>query len=168
MHVERPACQCAVSLRLLRAFMDHVRSFTPSEAQQAQAQLPGSLVAPWPPHPQGLTTKQVVEWIVKPRTAAKKLRFVDVLDAEPEDVGRPDYFISHAWGRPFAETIGMVLQHLASAEDSALVWLDCFAINQHQTSAEELQQFAVAIGHSVSTLVCLDADATPLKRIWCL
>lgn len=186
--------ECGISLRLLRSFLDNVvQHYNPTEAQQQQAEK-DPLLGPWPPAPVptrslnhsisstntnsnngavllasgGLTTKQVVEWIVKPRTAQRKLRFVDMLDCEAADVGRPDYFISHAWSRPFAETVSMVLQHLASAEDTARVWIDAFAINQHQTDAQELQQFAIAIGHSFSTLVCLDAGATPLQRIWCL
>lgn len=111
---------------------------------------------------------QVVEWIVKPVTQASGLRFVDVVDCGAADVGLPDYFISHAWSRPLAETVSMVLEHLSSAEDSVRVWLDLWGINQHHTDEGELDQFAVAIQQSTASLVCLDAGATPLQRIWCL
>lgn len=75
-----PGKHCGVSLRLLRAF--------------AAAYASGDQV--------GITTTQVVQGVVKTLTARTQLRLVDVLAdscSGPDDVGVPEYFVSHAWFR---------------------------------------------------------------------
>lgn len=130
----------------------------------------------------GASTSALVVAAIKPLTeAGGGRRFADLVAEAAEgddpgspggvgagDIGPPDYFISHAWGRPFDELCQLVIGHLALAADSTRVWLDIFAINQHHADAKELGQFAVAIGKASATLVCLDGAATPLTRIWCL
>ncbi|GIL87932.1 hypothetical protein Vretimale_6273 [Volvox reticuliferus] len=75
-----------------------------------------------------LTTAQLVQQLVKPPTAARQCRFTQLLlDNDPSlqgspqhqhhyhqqvvSQGRPFYFVSHAWSRPFAETLAMVARH---------------------------------------------------------
>lgn len=102
----RGAEACGVSLRLLRSICADVAT---------------NLGA-------GCTTKEMVEEYVKPRTKAPDghgWRFVDILAsscAGAADVGKPMYFVSHAWSRPFAETTNMVFDHLSSAADTTIVW----------------------------------------------
>ncbi len=54
-----------------------------------------------------------------------------------EDVGEPDYFISHAWGNPFAHVVQCVCDHLSGALDSTRVWIDIAAVNQHPTEQQQ-------------------------------
>ena len=72
------------------------------------------------------TTADVVNDYVKPRTAAGRQRYVEWLlgngHADGADVGTPMYFVSHAWLRPFEETVNMVLSHLSDAADGTHVW----------------------------------------------
>lgn len=90
---QRHADACGVSLRLVRRIMADVADRLGSRAKL-------------------VTTTDVVEKYVKPRTAASRQRFVDWLQgnghADEADVGMPMYFVSHAWGRPFEETMNMV------------------------------------------------------------
>lgn len=163
------ASHLGVSLRVLRAFIaQHVDTFEPTVDQEMEAMRKGSKLAPWPPAPKGLTTRQVVDFIIKPISRAFRLSYADLLEAGTQDVGPPHYFVSHAWSRPFKETVGMVMERLSTAADGTRVWFDFFAINQHDADGNERQQFAEAIKGAWGTLLCLDDSATPLARIWCL
>jgi hypothetical protein len=167
--IDRVASVCGVSVRLLRAFLEQtVQRFIP-EGKQVKTEKKDGLPEWCIMGLDGLTTKQVVEWIIKPSTADLGVRYADLLACEQE-VGPPQYFVSHTWSRPFKETVGMVLSHLSSASDATRVWVDLFAINQHSPGGgtSELGQLAVTINNTEATLVCLDQDAVPLTRIWCL
>lgn len=100
----RTADACGVSLRLLRAILSDASEVLGPDA----------------------TTDTVVKEYVKPRTLDGEQRYVDWLLrgglAEECDVGTPMYFVSHAWGRPFAETVGLTLSHLSDAADTTHVW----------------------------------------------
>lgn len=100
----RRAEACGMSLRLLRAVLADV-------VEQLGA---------------SATTAAVASDYVKPRTAAGRERYVDWLlssgHAAEADVGAPTYFVSHAWARPFEETVSMVLNHLADTADGTHVW----------------------------------------------
>lgn len=58
--------------------------------------------------------------------------------------GRPYYFISHTWSRPFLELVGQVKQHFSrqmQMGENVFILLDIFAMNQHchdDISSEEL------------------------------
>ena len=91
--VARPASACAVSLRLLRALAAHITQELGPDA----------------------STTDVVQKYVKPRTAAAKLRFVDVLADScggSADVAVPQYFASHAWSRYSAQSQASACQSL--------------------------------------------------------
>lgn len=99
----RKASKCGISLRLLHAIREDV-------VKQLG---------------KGVTTAQVVEGYIKPRITAASARFVDLLlpsCSSSVDVGVPLYFVSHAWARPFVETVEAVLEHLSSAADTTRVW----------------------------------------------
>lgn len=97
---------------------------------------PRSLLPPYPrlspftpisPHLQimeGLTTEQVVEHIIKPATQAQSCRYTTFLMLGPEtskqavSQGRPFFFISHGWSRPFSELLVMLTRHFSPEQQS--------------------------------------------------
>ena len=50
---------------------------------------------------------------------------------DPEDVLKPDYFVSHAWQGRFINVVAAVFSRLRNASDDTAVWLDIIAVNQH-------------------------------------
>ena len=71
-----------------------------------------------------LTTAQVVEQHIKPQTAARRCRYVELL--EPSDVGEAHLFSSHTWKAPFIDLVAAIA-HVAT--DDMCVWLDIFAVS---------------------------------------
>lgn len=170
---------CGVSLRLLRAFNTRF--------------VDGAAL----PQPDKVTTKQVVEYVIKPMTKAAGCRFLQLgqllqsmgLDAA-QDIGPPRTFISHAWNAPWKHTTGLAMlgsrrpgggtQQLKDCDcndrddSNDRVWLDALAINQHHADEQELAAFRTVIRRVDKTLVCLppyaklsDDEANPTMRIWC-
>ena len=80
----------------------------------AEKQIPGE----W-------STADVVERIIKPETATRRCRYVELLDAAV--VGIADLFASHTWGASFVDFVAAV-EHVA--EESMFVWVDIFAVRQ--------------------------------------
>ncbi|KAG2494495.1 hypothetical protein HYH03_007264 [Edaphochlamys debaryana] len=150
------SAHCAISLRFLRKILTE---YVVPLAQKLQVPL------------DKVTTLTVNEMIVKQLTMEEQCRLVDVPGLVPkEDVGEPDYFISHAWGNPFAHLVQCVCDHLSGALDSTKVWIDIAAVNQHPTEQQQddLANLRNAIFKSKATLMCLDVTGAPLKRVWCL
>lgn len=88
--------------------------------------------------PPQVSTLMVNEHIVKQLTKEEQCRLVDVPGVVPrEDVGEPDYFISHAWSNPFAHLVQCVCDHLSGALDSTKVWIDIAAVNQHPSEQQQ-------------------------------
>ncbi|GIL76893.1 hypothetical protein Vretifemale_6433, partial [Volvox reticuliferus] len=119
-------------------------------------------------------TWAVVDQLIKPHTLQDTIRYVDLPHVYQHTLppGRSDYyFVSHAWGRPFWEMVGLCAHYLrgAVAADS-YVWCDIFIINQHpgQQQADDLQQLRLAVRDAAAVLVCTDAAGAPFERIWCL
>ncbi len=80
----------------------------------------------------------VNEHIVKQLTKEEQCRLVDVPGVVPrEDVGAPDYFISHAWSNPFSHLVQCVCDHLSGALDTTKVWIDIAAVNQHPSEQQQ-------------------------------
>ncbi|KXZ56037.1 hypothetical protein GPECTOR_2g1589 [Gonium pectorale] len=150
------SAHCAISLRFLRLLLT-----------EHALPLAASLNIPLTQ----LTTAMVNEMVVKKLTYDEQCRLVDVPGLVPvEDVGEPDYFISHAWSNPFAHLVQSVCDHLSGALDSTKVWIDIAAVNQHPTEQQQddLANLRNAISKSKATLMCLDVTGAPLKRVWCL
>jgi hypothetical protein len=139
----------AVSLEFLRDF--YVRCVAPLSGGDA------------------LTTKQVVEQLIIPGTAARGARsFASLV---PGAVSRPTAFASHAFGNPFSLLVAALSAHFSDAISSEVyVWVDVFAINQHDPGADLHGGRALArtIELAAETLVVLDRGALPLARLWCL
>ncbi|GIL47581.1 hypothetical protein Vafri_4369 [Volvox africanus] len=150
------SAHCAISLRFLRKLLtEHVMTLAD------RLKVPLGQV----------TTLMVNEMVVKELTREEQCRLVDVPGLVPvEDVGEPDYFISHAWGNPFAHLVQCVCDHLSGALESTKVWIDIAAVNQHPSDQQQddLANLRNAIYKSKATLMCLDVTGAPLKRVWCL
>ncbi|EFJ43775.1 hypothetical protein VOLCADRAFT_96135, partial [Volvox carteri f. nagariensis] len=124
--------------------------------------------------PPSQPTWAVVGELIKPHTLQETIRYVDLPEVFRHTIPpeRSDYyFISHAWGRPFREMVGLCAHYLRGAvPEDTYVWCDIFIINQHpgQQQADDLQQLRLAVQDAVVTLVCTDAAGAPFERIWCL
>ncbi|GLI65273.1 hypothetical protein VaNZ11_008765, partial [Volvox africanus] len=119
-------------------------------------------------------TWAVVDQLIKPHTMQDTIRYVDLPHVYRHTLppGRSDYyFVSHAWGRPFWEMVGLCAHYLRGAvATDTYVWCDIFIINQHpgQQQADDLQQLRLAVRDAAAVLVCTDAAGAPFQRIWCL
>jgi hypothetical protein len=118
---------------------------------------------------EGLSTQDVVNKIIIPETAQKKLRYVELI---PDScVSSPTYVVTHVWSAPFLDLIGSLQQYfnLKNDEDkkSIYLWIDIFAINQHGSDdkANDLKNLQVVIKNASSgTLICMDAHGKLLSR----
>ena len=146
--VERVAA-CAVSLAFLRDF--YARCVRPLEAGGA-----------------ALTTKEVVLRLIMPATEAAACNFAAMV---PGAVAPPTAFASHAFGNPFGLLVSALEEHFMNAVAAdVFVWVDIFAINQHDPGADLHGGRALArtIDLVGETLVVLDKAGYPLTRLWCL
>eukprot|EP00873_Tetraselmis_striata_P021923 jgi/Tetstr1/442187/TSEL_030337.t1 len=112
------------------------------------------------------TTKEVVEGVVKPLTAACKCTFVEVMDC----CRPPEFFMSHTWHRPFRELVHCLTERFREAPDT-IVWVDIFAFNQHLTFEQmkaDLDTLAETVARTQRTLVVMDPEGVCFTRAWCL
>ena len=155
----------AVSLAFLKAFYsEHV---APLDALNLDDS--GAAVA--------LTTKEVVERVIKPLTAGARCRYIE-LDGAPQWAPskaeeEPLWFASHAFGNPFRLVVDALSAHFEAAgarDEEAWVWLDVFAISQHDPGADldDGQTLRKTIDIAAATLVVLDTHVLPFTRLWCL
>ncbi|GIL83783.1 hypothetical protein Vretifemale_12537 [Volvox reticuliferus] len=138
-----------------------------------------------------MTSNDIIQELILPHTAACQCRYTDMMMEDPKQAhhvsrGRRFYFVSHVWSRPFAETFEMLDHHFRPrmrlgehdepmpSEDEVFLWLDLFAVNQHNTRGQadnqdgDLLHLDEAVQDAVETLMVLDREGTPLTRIWCL
>lgn len=146
------AATCAVSLAFLLDFHD-------------------ACVAPLQDRTQ-LSTQQVVTDIIKPYTLDRRCRFAQVVPAAvAPPTAQLTVFVSHAFGNPFSLLVATLREHFANAvATEVFVWVDVFAINQHDPSADLLDGLVLSrtIELAAHTLVVLDRAALPMSRLWCL
>lgn len=86
-------------------------------------------------------------------------------------VGRPTAFASHAFDDGFALFVAALREKYVDAMPSEVyVWIDIFAINQHNPSAELYsgRVLALTIKRTAAVLLVLHQLAVPLTRLWCL
>ncbi|GFR41512.1 hypothetical protein Agub_g2207, partial [Astrephomene gubernaculifera] len=112
------------------------------------------------------------QW-VQAVTAALQCRLVELPGlVEPEDLGVPMYFVSHAWKNSFDLLIRGVEEFLESASEDTRVWVDIAAVNQHPTPFQQADVAAfkaVVRASSGGTLVVLDLTrCNPATRAWCV
>jgi len=122
-----------------------------------------------------LVTNDFVEkWVRDPKVTGNS-RMIDVPSlVSPEDVGLPQYFISHAWKSTLGKLMSTVEEFLANASEDTYVWIDCFAVNQHQDNPENAADVAafeeVIKQCTAGTIVVIDMEggSDPSRRAWCL
>ncbi|GIL88536.1 hypothetical protein Vretifemale_16496, partial [Volvox reticuliferus] len=122
------------------------------------------------------TTEVCHQWVKAVTAPAGKCRLVELpglLDPADGDVGRPMYFISHAWSNSIELLFRKVFDFLASADDGTRVWLDVLAVCQHDSNPvhrTDIAAFAdVVKACSGGTLVVMDLTrCNPATRAWCV
>ena len=78
-----------------------------------------------------ITTDEVNSQWVQLLTTQVQCRLLE-LDGllDITDVGKPDYFVSHAWRNSFVQLVAGVEAFLVDAAEDTRVWIDIFAVNQ--------------------------------------
>ena len=87
-----------------------------------------------------ITTAQLVARLIKPATASRRCRFVE-LPAMRGHVGAPRAFVSHTWSALFADLVAAIAHAIGEDE---YVWLDIFIVRQWAGNVADLD-FACAI-----------------------
>lgn len=123
------------------------------------------------PRLEELNLYHLCEDLVKPETEPYKCSWVELVAKGPQP---PSVFVSHWWGSPFKETVGLLKYHAIQRNmgETDAWWICTFANNQHEldTINKPLKEtpFAAAIGCCKGVVAVLDKDATIFKRIWCI
>ena len=119
------------------------------------------------------STDDVVVKVILPFSADGQTRYVDKV--RDEDVGKPTYFVSHAWSEPFHNLVDQLKRHFActdphNAPRGVYLWVDIFAITQHNTGRYQADRLTWPEGLAAceTTLLCVDREGAVLQRLWCL
>ena len=120
------------------------------------------------------TTKYAITYIERNDVAYNKDKITGIAD-----VGKANYFVSHAWACSFSSLIDTLVNHTAKLKQEEATksqtpyyWLDIFCKNQHvvqgDDTAKELTRAVEATGTTL--LMCDGSWFTPkcLTRVWCL
>jgi hypothetical protein len=78
------------------------------------------------------STAEVVTIAIKPMTAHLNCRYVE-LPLEAGTKGVPKVFVSHCWGGKFSDLVSALASVL---DDDDYVWIDIFAVLQHNHTQE--------------------------------
>jgi tetratricopeptide (TPR) repeat protein len=123
----------------------------------------------------GLTTKQVCEQFIKPKTQERKSSYCDLL----KDQGHKAYretaqvFLSHAHGCEFLTVVDALQWHFRDQPDT-VIWFDLFSINQHQPMDWTFEWLSTTFKSSIQkigrTIMPLSPwnDPVPFTRAWCI
>ena len=102
---------------------------------------------------ESMTTKDVVEKIIKPETINTKQSFCDLLLSEsPRYVGKADWFYSHAWKYRFLDVIDAAksfFQNEELDEQDPFLWFDIFTVSQHRAMERPLEWWNVTFLKSI-------------------
>eukprot|EP01147_Barroeca_monosierra_P008611 gene8610-1024_t len=136
----------------------------------------GNIKTTFPDHWSELTTKDVCDLLIIPRTNGANEAYIDYLQKEnPSYLGEATVFISHAWRYKIVDILQTLLEY---AEENSLqppfFWFDLFINNQN--IAQDLPQtwwtttFMDSIKSIGKVLLVLSPwdDPIPLTRAWCL
>ncbi|EGD81999.1 hypothetical protein PTSG_02686 [Salpingoeca rosetta] len=149
-----------VSAGFLRAFLEDV--------QQAHAEEYATL-----------TTKDVCDKVVIPRTKDAQCAYVDVIKQQHDEqhLGNANVFVSHAWRYKFVDVIGTMLEFAdeqGRQDTDAYFWFDLFINNQNIAAdlpqdwwSTTFKESIADIGHVLLVLTPW-SDPVPLTRAWCL
>jgi hypothetical protein len=91
--------------------------------------------ADWEHAYHNLTTGQMCQLLIRPRTYLSKLSVCDVLLAAGSSGAstRPTWFLSHTWSNRFSDTLDSALQFFQSLphdDGDVVVWMDVFSVSQ--------------------------------------
>ena len=119
---------------------------------------------------ENLTTQEVVNEIIIPRTKHSMNRYINKLS--PSVVNFPTYFVSHVWSALFLDLIASLSHEIKLKESdeesrNVFVWIDIFAINQQKIDGQkfDLATLPRAIVEATKgTLVCVDNKGQLFNR----
>ena len=86
-------------------------------------------------HKDAINLYEVKDYVIKPATAKRKCRFVELHADDPEVGRRAKVFISHTWRASFKDLVAMIAHALP---DDAVVWVDIFAVLQWNPDDDDL------------------------------
>lgn len=116
---------------------------------------------------------QARDWVIKPSTTHLSCSFVEVI-AHEEHLQKPSWYVSHWWGECIQRFTNALVGHatLRGLPMCTPYWVCAYAINQHDieksvSCALEDTAFMRAMRLCVGTVLVLDTEATPFKRVWC-
>ncbi|KAJ3042896.1 Kinesin light chain 3 [Rhizophlyctis rosea] len=120
-----------------------------------------------------LTTAQVCEQFVKPRTSLSK-PLVHYLENRKQQ-GRAKWFISHTWQYKFLDLVDAITAFFKEKQNlTAIIWLDLFSLPQHQRRTIEaawlkkvFTDAISAMGNVVMVFTHWNQPVT-LTRAWCV
>ncbi|GBG27868.1 Kinesin light chain [Hondaea fermentalgiana] len=124
------------------------------------------------------STGKVCKDVVVEVTRERGCPMVDMVRADLR--GRVTHFISHPWDNLFKLTVSAVIEACteweAATGETAYVWIDIFAVNQHKMQRREYTQDDIgemlsrALQAARITLACLYPWKEPvyISRAWCL
>jgi hypothetical protein len=123
---------------------------------------------------EGLTTADVNVKFLKTMTKASECSYCDlVCDICPENVGRANVFISHAWKYKFTNLVSALDYHFRD-KPNIYIWFDLFSVNQHITEKVDPdwwnKSFMNAVREIGYVVVVLSPwkEPIPFTRAWCL
>lgn len=124
------------------------------------------------PEQPDFSTFQLVQDVVKPTTFASCCAFCQLTGVK---TGQAQFFVSHSWRQPFRDLVHCIGTRFSKQGD-ALVWLDVFALCQHEdTSAKaakqllcDLEELQITVEQIDGTLVIMDPCGTVFTRAWCV
>ncbi len=128
---------------------------------------------------EGLTTGEVIQRFVKPRTEASKLSLCEQLLSDGGDgaafVATAKVFLSHAWMYLFLDMAEAVERRFrGGAEPDPVVWLDAFSVSQHKSGDRGFEwwnsTFLNAVGSMGEVVMVIQPwrAPVPLTRAWCI
>lgn len=121
-----------------------------------------------------LTTSEVVERFIKPQTERNKVSYCEYLSYGCF-IGKPNVFISHAWGDSFLElkerlcSLNLPEYRPEGIRGDLIIWLDIFSHNQH-TTTKKPHDWVTTFYEAVKNIGCTVFMLTPnaVTRAWCI
>jgi hypothetical protein len=123
-----------------------------------------------------LTCSQFCQMFVRPRTSRNRGSLTSELATQScsmNCVGEANWFISHTWTNPFADTLDAILLFFEGRDDaaSARLWIDVLVTPQFgssQPSSFWINTFKSSIERMGRLLLVVDAwnNPTALRRAW--
>ncbi len=120
-----------------------------------------------------MTTKEVCERFVKPKTHRPNLSYCDILKSQNHPgVAVATVYISHSWSLSFLDLVDALDSHFGRGSQVS-VWFDLFCFNQHNAGSG-FEFWSAIIKSATSTLSSTVLVLSPwrnpvsLSRAWCV